>query len=1351
MTSGIRIIPCALSEMNPDACRDVMDRSRLPYDTGPDLNKVTNGLDELSLKKQLPLRQQATKPVLKYNTSMAKPVHLFSHGDGPTVRRDSAGVNLYTQNGMYYTGHTNGNLQGYTHEMSSSAARHPSAQSSNHIHQHINGRSTPSNPYVRPVSATEVAANINGDKARRMVEAAIAISNLSEKTATAFQAQTLQRNSFLRPLSGTGSNRDKPVATALHSTPGPSTSQRQTELSTSIIRQDPAVESKVAAKNAVELRQTKKTLFDFASTTSTTVVRPNINQNTTDNIQQQTESISQANRNLLQNFNSSYVRNPTYSPNKPYVNDTADSMSQVKEPKYQYHNGSMGNSHSSTIHSMSDTKYTSDLDESSGTPRRTDIVAGTLKKMPVTNTLTGTVYYRKSSLSDNLTRPGNHQQSVVSGNFNSSNASSNKIVSTEQGPLTSLSNSSSAGQKTVPQISSVKKTAGNLISNTRPALERANATLIGQSTLSVQDVTVSPQKATPDAESQQILSSKPPTGPKEKSGGQKQSVPDRGQLQAASKKKSGLKPRHGSGKGHLNSHDKKPSTKRGSLPTSRLEQRPLGDGAPEKLNRNLERRGKLAGDSDEEGEDETYEDGEFDDDEEEYDQDGSSDVSPSGERLPGDGEASVEDYDDNDDDDDEDALDNFEDNTSDGGSDGYSITSANSSLAGRPATAQSAGRVGTKKERAATLDKSAIRPMTASADVQIKPAFRFSLFNKIPPTLNFLNEGEKAEQLPWELRKLLKWKMSPITPIVVKVALARVGFRVSKRNHDWLGCFGKHMKAQCFKSMREYQMLNHFPGSFQIGRKDRLWRNLSRLQLQFGKTEFNFFPQTYVLPCDLKQLKRAWDEGNTKQKWIIKPPASARGIGIRVINKWTQIPRRKPVIVQKYLHRPYLINDSKFDMRIYVYVTSYDPLRIYVYDDGLARFASCKYSSSMKSLGNKFMHLTNYSVNKKNTEYTSNTDNTVCMGHKWSLKSLWNYLRRQGINTTVIWDNVRDLIIKTIISGDSAINSMTKSNCRSRYCCHELFGFDVLLDENLKPWILEVNISPSLHSNSPLDIQIKGGLIKDMLNLAGMRLPDERDVSNNPASGDFSAHRPLNKYCMDKRLFTNQLSPDERAKHAYFCQKHQDELAVYAVLKRPRQLLGLDPFPVEEHKQIMQSILDTLTPDDLRFLCESIDEDSRKGNFQRLFPTPHTHRYLRFFQAPRYYNLLLDQWVLRYNRMEQRGILLLQSYCDEGIHLENPTSNPRHQWTPPNSSIAAFRSPEVRVLGSLTSLNSARGSGSTAPVRGSMKKPVGPGAKESVSSSSLIQSSSSNSLTSLISSPQLHTPSPIGPISSPSR
>lgn len=69
--------------------------------------------------------------------------------------------------------------------------------------------------------------------------------------------------------------------------------------------------------------------------------------------------------------------------------------------------------------------------------------------------------------------------------------------------------------------------------------------------------------------------------------------------------------------------------------------------------------------------------------------------------------------------------------------------------------------------------------------------------------------------------------------------------------------------------------INHFPGSFQIGRKDRLWKNLYKMQLHHGKKEYNFFPQTFVLPFDMKLLKRAWEDGSSKQKWILKPVSTS--------------------------------------------------------------------------------------------------------------------------------------------------------------------------------------------------------------------------------------------------------------------------------------------------------------------------------------------------------------------------------------------------------------------------------------------------------------------------------------------
>ncbi|NXO80773.1 TTLL4 polyglutamylase, partial [Sitta europaea] len=503
-----------------------------------------------------------------------------------------------------------------------------------------------------------------------------------------------------------------------------------------------------------------------------------------------------------------------------------------------------------------------------------------------------------------------------------------------------------------------------------------------------------------------------------------------------------------------------------------------------------------------------------------------------------------------------------------------------------------------------------------------KPALVCSLFPNVPPTLYFSTRDETVEKLPWEQRKLLRWKICRVTPNIVKQTIGRSHFRVSKKSNDWLGCWGHHMKSPGFKAIREHQKLNHFPGSFQIGRKDRLWRNLLKMQARCGKKEFNFFPQSFILPQDIKLLRKAWEEGASRQKWIVKPVASARGIGIQVIHKWSQLPKRRPLLVQRYLHKPYLIGGKKFDLRIYVYVTCYDPLRVYLFKDGLVRFASCKYSSSMESLSNKFMHLTNYSVNKKNTEYKSNSDETACQGHKWALKALWSYLTQKGVNSEAIWEKIKDIVVKTIIASEPYVNSLVKMYVRRPYCCHELFGFDIMLDENLKPWILEVNISPSLHSSSPLDVSIKGQMIRDLLNLAGFVLPSMASRTQTKSDSTCSLGNALK----EKTKAVSEHLRAEKMKKAY-----------YLMQKIPDQ-------------DFYSSVLDILTPDDVRILVETEDEYSRRGQFERVFPSHISMRYLRFFEQPRYSNILVTQWELKYYLNRHKGLELLKNWCVKGYH-----------------------------------------------------------------------------------------------------
>ena len=80
------------------------------------------------------------------------------------------------------------------------------------------------------------------------------------------------------------------------------------------------------------------------------------------------------------------------------------------------------------------------------------------------------------------------------------------------------------------------------------------------------------------------------------------------------------------------------------------------------------------------------------------------------------------------------------------------------------------------------------------------------------------------------------------------------------------------------------------------------------------------------------------------------------------------------LVVQKYMHKPHLIDGFKYDLRVYVFVNGINPLRVYVYKDGLARFATVPYEKpGEKNLTNLNMHLTNYAINKDNENFVANT------------------------------------------------------------------------------------------------------------------------------------------------------------------------------------------------------------------------------------------------------------------------------------------------------------------------------------------------------------------------------------------
>lgn len=79
-----------------------------------------------------------------------------------------------------------------------------------------------------------------------------------------------------------------------------------------------------------------------------------------------------------------------------------------------------------------------------------------------------------------------------------------------------------------------------------------------------------------------------------------------------------------------------------------------------------------------------------------------------------------------------------------------------------------------------------------------------------------------------------------------------------------------------------------------------------------------------------------------------------------------------------------------------------------------------------------------------------------------ALKALWKYLQVAGIDVENIKAKIKDIVIKTIIASVPTVTSLSKSHCKYRHTCHELFGFDIFLDHHLKPWLIEVSLAQNL-------------------------------------------------------------------------------------------------------------------------------------------------------------------------------------------------------------------------------------------------------------------------------------------------
>ncbi|KAL1451848.1 hypothetical protein WDU94_006184 [Cyamophila willieti] len=248
---------------------------------------------------------------------------------------------------------------------------------------------------------------------------------------------------------------------------------------------------------------------------------------------------------------------------------------------------------------------------------------------------------------------------------------------------------------------------------------------------------------------------------------------------------------------------------------------------------------------------------------------------------------------------------------------------------------------------------------------------------------------------------------------------------------------------------------------------------------------------TFEVPSETPMFyEEAKSDPNTM--WIVKPAGSCRGKGIFIFKKlskfeewknnmdWSPKERQRSDnpgdiemvpevwVVQKYISNPYLWNGKKFDIRMYVLVTSFSPLKVWIARDGFARFSGLPYCND--NFNDKYTHLTNTSIQL--------SDKTQTQGHKWDIQNLRHLLTalhgREVVNE--VFQNIATVVITSL----KTVDKIMVCNCNNYF---ELYGYDILLKDDLTVVLLEINAGPSLCGTDEHDYKLKFNLIQDVLNV----------------------------------------------------------------------------------------------------------------------------------------------------------------------------------------------------------------------------------------------------------------------------
>jgi tetratricopeptide (TPR) repeat protein len=272
-----------------------------------------------------------------------------------------------------------------------------------------------------------------------------------------------------------------------------------------------------------------------------------------------------------------------------------------------------------------------------------------------------------------------------------------------------------------------------------------------------------------------------------------------------------------------------------------------------------------------------------------------------------------------------------------------------------------------------------------------------------------------------------------------------------------------------------------YPGWTRFANKSELGHALNRAG---GKPGAPRFPASFVLPGDRAALMD-YAAGHPGALFIAKPERGTGGQGMTIGADVSVMADREGVVVQQYVERPYLVDGRKGHIRLYGLVTSLAPFRAYLYGDGIVRFAPDTYDLSAESLANVHAHVTNTALHHGHPKLEVSEDATKeNVGAVWSLTAYLDRMKAEGVDTDAVRAELRALVrgFIGVLAEEGLFTGQAKAAPRRAFP-YKLFGLDVLIDADGKPWLIEAQRKPAL-GGSALVRKINGRMFQTIFEMS---------------------------------------------------------------------------------------------------------------------------------------------------------------------------------------------------------------------------------------------------------------------------